>query len=78
MDCTCGGLLEEGKSCYRSSGEHYCVILEDIPAFQCTRCGKIFLSEETSAKIERLVSRIKKDSDEVVTGRPSVNLYDYR
>lgn len=78
MDCSCGGSLIEGKSCYRASEEHFCFIVEDVPALQCTRCGKVYMSEETSAKIEGIVRRIKKETDELVSGRPSVFLHDYK
>jgi hypothetical protein len=78
MDCSCGGTLIEGKSCYRASGEHFCFIVEDIPALQCTRCGKVYTSDETSAKIDSIVRRIQKDTDSLITGKPSVHLYDYK
>jgi YgiT-type zinc finger domain-containing protein len=78
MDCPCGGRLEEGKSCYRVSRDNFVLIIEDLPAFKCTRCDKVYLSEESSEKIMRLTNRIEKDVIEIVTGKPSVNLYDYR
>jgi YgiT-type zinc finger domain-containing protein len=78
MDCTCGGTLIDGKSCYRARGENYCFIIDNLPAFQCSRCGKIYMSEEASAKINILVGKIEKETDEIVTGRPSVHLYDYK
>lgn len=77
MECECGGTLEEGKSCYRSSGEHFSLILDDVPAFRCMRCGKVLYSEATADKVQRLVGRITRDAKEIVTGVPSVNLYDY-
>ena len=77
MDCPCGGRLEEGKSCYRASGEHFMIILEDLPAYKCTRCDKVYLTDESSERIQRLVNRIEKDVGEIVTGNPSVHLYDY-
>ena len=77
MECDCGGTLEEGKSCYRSSGEYFSIILDDVPAFRCMRCGKVLYSEETADKVQRLVNRLTRDAKEIVTGTPSVNLYDY-
>jgi YgiT-type zinc finger domain-containing protein len=77
MQCECGGVLTEGKSSYRVSEENFFIIFENIPAFQCTRCNKVLFSDEIVNKIQKLVHRIKKDTSEIVTGRPSVNLYDY-
>jgi hypothetical protein len=78
MDCSCGGSLIEGKSCYRSSGDHFCLIFDDVPAMQCSRCGKVYISEETSSKIDGIVRRVEKETLEMVTGNPSVHLYDYK
>lgn len=77
MQCDCGGILIEGRSCYRASGDHYSFILEDIPAYQCMRCGKILFNEETVDKIQILVKKIDRQTDEIIGVPPSVNLYDY-
>lgn len=77
MECDCGGTLEEGKSCYRTRGENFTLLLDDVPAFRCMRCGKVLFSEETVEKVQRLVNRLTRDSKEIATGTPSVNLYDY-
>ncbi len=77
MECSCGGAVTEGKSSYRVSEDNFCFILDNIPAYKCTRCGKVLFSDETVEKIQKLVGRIKRDSAEIVTGRPSVNLYNY-
>ena len=77
MECSCGGVVTEGKSSYRVSEDNFCIILDNIPAYKCTRCCKVLFSDETVEKIQTLVGRIKRDSSEIVTGRPSVNLYNY-
>jgi YgiT-type zinc finger domain-containing protein len=77
MECSCGGALIEGKSCYRSSTDNYCVIIENIPAFQCTRCGKVLFRDETVEKIKKLETRLEREVTEIITGRASVHLYDY-
>lgn len=77
MECSCGGAVTEGKSSYRVSEDNFCFILDNIPAYKCTRCGKVLFSDETVEKIQKLVGRIKRDSSEIVSGRPSVNLYNY-
>jgi len=77
MECSCGGAVTEGKSSYRVSEDNFCFIFDNIPAYKCTRCGKVLFSDETVEKIQKLVGRIKRDSAEIVSGRPSVNLYNY-
>lgn len=77
MDCPCGGILEEGKSSYRVSEDTFCFILDNIPAFHCTICGKVLFGDDTVEKIHKLIGKIKKDAEEITTGRASVHLYDY-
>ncbi len=77
MECSCGGVLIEGKSCYSVSRDNFYLMLEDIPAFQCTRCGRVLFTEETVDRIKKIENRLERDAAEVITGRPSVNLYDY-
>ncbi len=77
MQCRCGGVLVEGKSTYRASKKNFSFILENIPAFKCLRCEEVSFSEETEKKIQRLVNKIERDTNEIVTGKASMNLYDY-
>ena len=77
MGCSCGGALIEGKSCYSVSRDNFYLMLEDIPAFQCTRCGRVLFTEETVDRIKKIENRLERDTAEVSTGRPSANLYDY-
>jgi len=77
MNCDCGGALIDGKSSYRVSKKHFSLIIDNIPAFKCTRCDKVLYAEETVDKIQQLVNRIERDTKEIVTGKPSTNLYDY-
>lgn len=77
MQCKCGGVLIDGKTTYRKSEKNFTFILENIPAFKCMRCDEILYSDETNDKIRKLVNRIERDSNEIITGRPSSNLYDY-
>lgn len=67
----------EGKSSYRSSKENFSFILENIPAFKCTRCDTVLFSEETVEKVQKLVNRIERESNEIITGIPCTNLYEY-
>ena len=77
MNCDCGGALIDGKSSYRVSKKNFSLIIDNIPAFKCKRCDKVLYDEETVDKIQQLVNRIERDAKEIVTGRPSANLYDY-
>jgi len=77
MECTCGGALIEGKSTYSISRDNFSFILEDIPAYKCTRCDKVLFTDETVERIQKLVNRIERDSAEIVNGQPSMNLYEY-
>ena len=77
MECECGGALIEGKSTYSSSKDNFTFILENIPAFKCTRCDKILFEDAVVDKIKKLERRIERDSEEIITGKPSTNLYDY-
>ncbi|HPB81682.1 MAG TPA: hypothetical protein PK200_06560 [Spirochaetota bacterium] len=77
MECSCGGVIIEGKSCYSVSTEQFYFVLEDVPAYQCTRCGKVLFGEDVAEKIQKLVRKIERDSSEIITGKPSVHSYDY-
>jgi YgiT-type zinc finger domain-containing protein len=77
MDCDCGGALIDGKSSYRVSKKHFSLIVDNIPAFKCTRCDKVLFDEETVDKIQKLVNRIERDTKEIITRKPSSSLSDY-
>lgn len=77
MECDCGGALIEGKSSYRVSKKNFTYILENIPAFKCTRCDRVLFEDDVVEKIQRLVNRLERDSNEIVNNQPSANLYDY-
>ncbi len=77
MQCKCGGVLIEGKSTYRNSSKYYTFILENVPSYKCMRCDEVQYTEETKDKLRNLINRIERDSSEIVTGKPSSNLYDY-
>ena len=77
MQCKCGGVLIEGKTTFRTSNKNFTFILENVPAKKCMRCDEVQISEETNDKLQKLANRIERDTNEIVTGRPSANLYDY-
>src|SRR5208337_2840618 len=76
MQCKCGGVLVEGKSTYRTTKKNFTFILENIPALKCMRCDEVQFTEEITDKLQKLTNRIERDSDEILKGRPSANLYD--
>ncbi len=76
-NCTCGGVLIKGKSSYSVSEDHFTFILEDIPAYNCQRCGKVLFDDETVNRIQKIVRRLKKETKEIITESDSVNLYEY-
>lgn len=78
MECSCGGVLVEGMSSYRTSKDHFCLIIDNIPAFKCARCDKVLFVEEVVEKIQKLVNRVEKETAEIVTGKPSTHSYDYK
>jgi len=77
MQCRCGGVLIEGKSTFRNSNKNFTFILENVPALKCLRCDEIRFTDEALEKIKKLVNRIERDTNEIVTGKHSPNLYDY-
>lgn len=77
MECGCGGVLLDGKSAYRVSNERFTFIIQDLPAYKCMRCDKILFKDETVEKIQKLVRKIERETNEIVTESPSHNLYDY-
>jgi hypothetical protein len=77
MQCKCGGVLIEGRSTYRNSDKNFTFILENVPALKCLRCDAIKFTDDALEKLKKLTNRIERDSDEIVTGKVSSNLYDY-
>ena len=77
MNCNCGGALIEGKSSYSVSKENFSFIFDNIPAYKCTRCDKVLFDDERVDKIHKLVNKIEKDTNEIISGKLSTNLYDY-
>ena len=77
MECTCGGAMIDGKTSYRVTLKNFTFILDNIPAYKCTRCDKVLCDDDTVDKIKKLVNKIERESNEILTGKPSTNLYDY-
>lgn len=77
MECSCGGVLDEGRSCYRVSRENFYFVIEDIPAFKCTRCGKILVEDDVIERIKKLVNKIERETGEIISGKPPIHTYDY-
>lgn len=77
MQCKCGGVLIEGKTTFRTSNKNFTFILENVPAQKCMRCDEVQISDDIKEKLHKLSNRLERDTNEIVTGKPSANLYDY-
>jgi YgiT-type zinc finger domain-containing protein len=77
MNCDCGGVLIKGKSSYSISEDHFTFILEDIPAYRCERCKKVLFDDSTVERIQKIVRRLKRDTNEIVSESHSTKLFEY-
>lgn len=77
MECDCGGVLVEGKSTYRVSKTNFTFIFDNIPAYKCMRCDRVLFDDERVEKIKKLVNKIERETNEIISGRVSANLYEY-
>jgi len=62
---------------FRKSTKDFTLIIENVPAARGTSYDDEEASPESVEKIKKLLNRIERDSSEIITGRPSSNLYDY-
>ena len=67
MQCHCGDKLIEGRSSYRISKNNLCLIIDNIPAYKCQKCGNVLFSSKIIKKINKLVNTAKKEVSEIVT-----------
>ncbi len=71
------GGCSEGRTSFRTSKKNFSLILENIPAVTSPENDEDGLSDQIRNRIQKLVNRIERDSNEIITGRPSHNLFDY-
>lgn len=66
MECfKCKGELEEKKVKYIVDLEDTIVIIKQVPARVCCKCGEQYFDDRTSEKIESIVNQLKGLSAEV-------------
>jgi hypothetical protein len=67
----------EVRTSFRKSTKNFTFIMEHVPAAKGTASDDEEVDAEASALIKKLVNTIERDSNEIITGKPSVSLYDY-
>ena len=66
MNCfKCKGKLEEKNINYMVDLENTIIIIKGVPAKICSECKEQYFNDETSANIERIVSKLKDLSTEI-------------
>lgn len=61
----------------RKSAKNFTLIIEHVPAAKGTASDDEEIDEEAGIKIKKLLNRVELDSNEIITGKHSPNLYDY-
>ena len=66
MNCfKCKGKLEEKRVNYMVDLEKNIIIIKEVPAKVCNKCGEQYFDDETSENIEKIVNKLKKLAIEV-------------
>lgn len=66
MECYyCKGDLKEGKVPYFIKRKGYQLVLENIPAYVCQQCGEYLLREQEVANIQKLITELEKNLQEI-------------
>lgn len=66
MECfMCKGDLEEKQVNYVVDLENTIIIVKDVPAKVCKKCGEQYFDDETTENIEKIVNQLKSLSVEV-------------
>ncbi|NLV67802.1 MAG: YgiT-type zinc finger protein [Spirochaetes bacterium] len=67
----------EVRTSFRKSTNNFTFIMEHVPAAKGTASDDEEVAPEAAVLIKKLVNTIERDSNEIITGKPSANLYDY-
>ncbi|MDD4455471.1 MAG: type II toxin-antitoxin system MqsA family antitoxin [Candidatus Methanomethylophilaceae archaeon] len=51
----CKGTLQEGKTEFIARVEDEIIVIRDVPAYVCDRCGEAYYSAEISRKIDAVM-----------------------
>ncbi len=66
MNCfMCKGNMEEKKVNYVVDLGDRIIIIKEVPAKVCTKCGEQYFDDETAENIEKIVNQLKKLETEV-------------
>lgn len=66
MNCfTCKGNMKEKKVNYVVDLEDRIIIIKEVPAKVCTKCGEQYFDDETAENIEKIVNQLKRLETEV-------------
>ena len=66
MNCfICKGELEEKKVNYLVELQDSIIIIKEVPAKVCKKCGEQYFNDNTAENIEKIVNQLKKLSTEV-------------
>ena len=67
MNCfTCKGNMKEKKVNYVVDLEDRIIIIKEVPAKVCTKCGEQYFDDETAENIEKIVNQLKRLETEVL------------
>ena len=50
----CKGEMKEGKTEFMARVQDQVIVIKDVPAWVCERCGEAWFSYETSEKIDKV------------------------
>ncbi|HPS59306.1 MAG TPA: YgiT-type zinc finger protein [Spirochaetota bacterium] len=62
---------------YRKSTKNFTFIMEHVPAAKGSASDDNEVDTDAGVKIKKLVNMIERDSNEIITGKHSPNLFDY-
>lgn len=66
MNCfMCKGNMEEKKVNYVVDLGDRIIIIKEVPAKVCAKCGEQYFDDETAENIEKIVNQLKKLETEV-------------
>lgn len=66
MKCAiCGGSVKHGKTTVSVDTGDGVVVVRDVPARVCNQCGEDWLTDESAAKVEKIVQRARKEKSQI-------------
>ena len=54
----CKGEMKEGKTEFMARVQDQVIVITDVPAWVCERCGEAWFSLETSEKIDKVMKEV--------------------